>query len=202
MKETSQPGADDEFHDETLAALKSLRPRSPQLDWEAIRAATVAEPSPSAIVPFPERIPRAVAWWSGVAAGTAITFLAMQWFIVSDLKIKVTQLEQIAGRNPSPSAKTQVANDSDIAVFGSVWDLNAILNGPNLSVGSYRGHPTRWVHARSKSEVAESIAVPRFDEPTPSENENPRGTRDRETDPSEPEKNRVRLLKELQREIY
>jgi hypothetical protein len=202
MKKTSHPGNDGELHDETLAALKALRPRSPHLDWEAIRAATVAEPTPSAIVPFPERVPRAVAWWSGVAAGAAITFLAMQWFVVSDLKIQVTQLEQSAGGNLSPSLKAQVANEPDIAVFGSVWDPNAILNGPNLSVGSYRGYPTRWVHARSKSGMPESHPAPRFDEPTPTENENSRGTSERKTDPPEPEKNRVRLLKELQREIY
>jgi hypothetical protein len=202
MKKTSHPGTDGESRDETLAALKALRPRSPQLDWEAIRAATVAEPTSSAFVPFPERVPRAVAWWSGVAAGAAITFLAMQWFVVSDLKIKVVQLEQTAGKNPSSSLKTQVASESDIAGLGSVWDPNAILNGPNLSVGSYRGHPARWVHTRSNSETPDSNPVPRFDEPTPTENENSRGTSDRETDPPEPEKNRVRLLKELQREIY
>lgn len=76
----NQPMNNDEVHDDRIERLKALKPRSPKLDWDVIHFARISVDSDRTLEASSRstRIPPSVAWWSGLAAGVAITYFAMQ----------------------------------------------------------------------------------------------------------------------------
>jgi len=211
VNETTQGPNEREFDSDKVDALRSLKPRTPRLDWDAIRSAQVTEESATAsikpsIVSRTSNGPHAVAWWSGMAVGAAIMFCAMQWFVLSELKAKIERLEQStsvterAASGIQPSVEDESAGK--IAVTESSFAADLLREPTNLSVGSYRRR-SDWLvalrarHPRNESSTAVSLA-----ESTHAQIENKSVPSHYENDPVEPPLNRLQLQKELQREIY
>ena len=211
MNETTQGPNDGEFDNDKVDALRSLMPRTPRLDWDAIRSAQVAEESDAttikpSIVSRTSNGPHAVAWWSGMAAGAAIMFCAMQWFVLSDLRAKIERLEQSTSAVERTAREippvTTIENDRGIAVTESSFAVDLLREPTNLSVGSYRRRSDWLVALRARHPRNESSNSVSLVDSTHAQIEN-KSVLDRdENDPVEPPLNRLRLQKELQREIY
>jgi hypothetical protein len=137
-----------------------------------------------------------------MAAGVAITFFAMQWFVLRDLRAQVAQLEQTIIASTERSAENSLANERTFSRTETYLDLNALLDGPNLSVGSYRGPIDRLVHVRPKFPAIESSSVSGMDEATVSNSMTTPRNRDLEMDPEQSTVSRLQLIKDLQREVY
>jgi hypothetical protein len=211
MNEPANEQPHREVQDDRLVSLKSLKPRAPRLDWEAIHSAQRAEvASTPRIKPsffsLTNNGQRAVSWWSGVAAGAAIMFCAMQWFVLSELKAKIERLEQSAsatertalGMQPS----VEVESARKIAVTESSFALDLGREPTNLSVGSHRWRSDWFVASRARHPRNESSSSVSLEDSTDAQKAN-KSVLDRyENDPVEPPLNRLRLQKELQREIY
>jgi hypothetical protein len=192
----NEPSKDYEAQDERVARLKALQPRAPQLDWNAIQAARFSnDTNPVQAVPAlglrPIRIRPAVAWWSGLAAGAAIAFLAMHWFVVRELRSELSQLKQATGEASTATTNNNRSTDQlappSMAVL---MDIGSIPERSDLSVGSYRsnGHSTI-----STSSDAESRLF--SDAPT-------RARQALETEHSETHANRLMLLRELKQTVH
>lgn len=211
MNESADDETHYEFQDDRIDALKSLKPRAARLDWDAIQSALDREESAIPAQPTPrigitDRIPKTVAWWSGMVAGAALMFFAMQWFVLRDLAAKIERLEQSARQAQPSSPKTSFAkasvNDPAIQDAEPLIDVNALLETPNLTVGSFRRGRDRLVVARSMLPGSEASSSVNLDEASPTQTESAPATGHREADPPEPAMNRLRLQKELQRDIY
>jgi len=207
MNEPNQGPEQSEHDNKLVDSLRTVKPRAPRLDWDAILAAgletdaTIPASNPGLLrVSSTARI--AVAWWSGMAAGVAITFFAMQWFVLHDLRAKVAQFEQTVSATTEKSIESPSAQATIIANSGRLFDLNALLDTPNLSVGSYRGPMDRLVYVRSKSLATESISKSAIDDATGPKSTDTSVNRDPDIDRLEPTVNRLQLIKDLQREIY
>lgn len=191
----NEPSKDYEAQDERVARLKALQPRAPQLDWNAIQAARISdEANPVQVVPAfglrPIRIRPAVAWWSGLAAGAAIAFVAMHWFVVRELRSELSQLKQATGET-APANNNQRSTDQHAppALAGLV-DFGSILERSDLSVGSYRSNGNATL---ATSSDADSLTF--ADAPT-------RARPALVAEHSEPHANRLMLLRELKQTIH
>jgi len=207
MNEPNHDSADHQFDHDLIDALKTLNPRAPRLDWDAIRTAQLTEeattrPSSSHPHRFPAAARFAVAWWSGLAAGVAITFFAMQWFVLYDLRIQVERLEQTANAKSKSTTRDPEFNDRTIAGTESVLDFNLLLDAPNLSVGSYRELSERLVYARRFATGAETSPSADLDHTSGTPIEPAAVTNAIESEPAKHSTNRLRLQQDLQREIY
>lgn len=188
-------------------SLKTLRPRTPQIDWDAIKDARAERDStlPLAITsrsPWAAYGPFAVAACVGVAAGAAFTFFAMNWLILNDLQAKVTRLEQEASKvalapNVSQPAPERASTESDPEL-----DLYLRLETPQLSVGAYRGRPDRLINASSNSSRSASTSSP-ANNITPDSNRAITPSKiDAEQHQSGKVLNQMQLLNELRQSIY
>ncbi|MBU6239026.1 MAG: hypothetical protein KGQ51_14480 [Planctomycetes bacterium] len=207
MNEPNQGPDDCELDNELVDSLRILKPRVPRLDWDAIRAAQLeTDATIPASTPCPPQFSSAariaVAWWSGMAAGVAITFFAMQWFVLRDLRAQVAQLEQTVIATTKKNVESSSAQATIIVNTGNFLDLNALLDTPNLSVGSYRWPIDRMVYVRSKSLAMESTSKSAIDDATGPQSTDTSGNRDPKIEPAEPPVNRLQWIKDLQREVY
>lgn len=207
MNDPNQGPEQSEHDNKLVDSLRKVKPRAPRLDWDAIRAAgletdaTIPASNPGLLrVSSTARI--AVAWWSGMAAGVAITFFAMQWLVLHDLQAKIAQLEQTVIATSERTIENPTTMAPIITDMGTPYDLNALLDTPNLSVGSYRGPIDRLVYDGSKSLAMESTSKSASDDATGPKSTDTSGNRDSEIDRLEPTVNRLQLIKDLQREIY
>lgn len=193
MNETSK---DYEAQDERVARLKALQPRAPQLDWNAIQAARISdEANPLQVVPAsglrPNRIRPAVAWCSGLAAGAAIAFVAMHWFVVRELRSELSQLKQATGETTPATTNNNRSTDQHAPPSMAVlMDIGSIMERSDLSVGSYRSNGHATISASS-----DANSRPFSDAPT-------RARHALETEHSEPHANRLMLLRELKQTIH
>jgi hypothetical protein len=137
-----------------------------------------------------------------MAAGVAITFFAMQWFVLRDLRAQVAQLEQTVIATTEKNIESSSAQATIIVNTGNFSDLNALLDTPNLSVGSYRGPIDRMVYVRSKSLAMEPTSKSAIDDATGLQSTDTSGNRDPKIEPAEPPLNRLQWIKDLQREVY
>ncbi|MFN7736636.1 MAG: hypothetical protein ACK52S_06310 [Pirellula sp.] len=204
-------------HEDALVdALKSVKPRAPRIDWDAIRGVHISEEA-TLTTTNPAKIPlyangsRALTLCSGMAVGAAITFVAMQWMVLSDLRAKLERLEQIAPATAPKSTGLQDIKTRDNLVAEPAFDWNGLLDTPNLSVGSYRGLPDRLVSSRSVSQSFEPSSPSNSDELSRPKNEStpdknylapPSATGAPESERMEPAMNRLWLLKELHRVVH
>jgi len=207
MNEPNQGPDDCELDTELVDSLRTLKPRVPRLDWDAIRAAQLeTDAAIPASTPYPPQFSSAariaVAWWLGMAAGVAITFFPMQWFVLRDLRAQVAQLEQTVIATTEKNIESSSAQATIIVNTGNFLDLNALLDTPNLSVGSYRGPIDRMVCVRSKSLAMESTSKSAIDDATGLQSTDTSGNRDPKIEPAEPPVNRLQWIKDLQREVY
>ncbi len=191
----NEPTNDHNVHDIRVERLRALKPRTPQLDWEAIHSARSSDDSnptqtPPASVVLPIRVRPAVAWWSGLVAGVAITFFAMQWFVLSELRSELYELKQTARGATSESTKIQTAVERSDPPTASLVDINSILDRSDLSVGSYRGYGKRMVHTSASSEESPSI------------DNRSQASGPLELDRPEPTANRLLLLQELKQVVH
>lgn len=213
MNEPNHDSTDHQFDHDLVASLKTLKPRAPRLEWNAIRVAELVEeatthPPNSGPLRFPATARFAVAWWSGMAVGGAITFFAMQWFVLHDLRNKVERLQQATNETVKPTTGNPwyndrtMYNDRTIAGTESAFDINLLLDAPNLSVGSCRGLSEQLVYTRRFATGAETSFSAGLD-PTPGTPIEPSAvTEAAESEPGERATNRLRLQQDLQREIY
>ncbi len=207
MNEPQHDSTDHEFGNDLVDTLKTLKPRAPRLDWDAIHAAQLADetttrPPNSGPLRFPATARFAVAWWSGMAVGVAITFFAMQWFVLNDLRNKVERLEQAANATAKPTTGNPWFNDRTIAGTESAFDFNLLLDAPNLSVGSYRELSERLVYARRFATGSEPSSSADLDHTSGTPIKPSAVTETAESEPAGRATNRLRLQQELQREIY
>lgn len=207
MNEPNHESIDHQFDHDLIDALKTLKPRAPRLDWGAIRTPQLAEgattrPSSSRPLRFPTTARFAVTWWSGLAAGVAITFFAMQWFVLHDLRIKVERLEQTANAKAKSTTLDPEFNDRTIAFTESVLDFNLLLDAPNLSVGSYRGLSEQLVYTRRLGTGAETSPSADLDHTSGTPVDPAAVINAVESEPAKQSTNRLRLQQDLQREIY
>jgi len=198
---------DREGHDDRVDELRALQPRAPQLNWDAIRSAHGTQESTllqsvSVSVASPARIRPAVAWWSGLAAGAAITFFTMQWLVLSDLRAQLHQLEQTARTTSPKSPRVPDALERPTRGTESMVDIHALLDDPSLTVGSYRGRENRWVYAHSDSSRIERSIRSAPKNPSQSTDTDSRSVEDLEVSPSESSANQLLLLRELQRVVF
>jgi hypothetical protein len=211
MNEPANEQPHREVQDDRLVSLKSLKPRAPRLDWEAIHSAQSAEVSANprikpSFVSLTIKGQRAVAWWSGVAAGAAISFCAMQWFVLSELKAKIERLEQSTSETERTAPGTQPSGEFEsarkITVTESSFAVDLLREPTNLSVGSYRQRSDWLVALSARHPRNESSTSVSLEDSTHAQIENKSMLDHDENDPVEPPLNRLRLQKELQREIY
>lgn len=199
--------SDREVHDDQVDELKALKPRAPQLNWDAISSAHGAEDSTrlqslSVPVASPARIRPAVAWWSGLAAGATITFFALQWLVVSDLRAQLQQHKQTASVKSTNSTKLPDTVERQILETESVVDIHALLDRPSLSVGSYRVCADRLVYSTVDSIRTDRPQRPSSNNPSQSTDADARSVENFEVSQSESSANRLLLLRELQRVVY
>lgn len=198
---------DREGHDDRVDELKALKPRAPQLNWDAIRSAHSTQESillQSASVPVasPAHIRPAVAWWSGLAAGAAITFFTMQWLVLNDLRAQLHQLEQTAKTTSPKSPHFPDAVERPTRGTESTVDIHTLLDEPRLSVGSYRGRENRWVYSHSDSSRIERSLRAASKNPSQSTDTDSRSVEDLEVSPPESSANQLLLLRDLQRVVF
>ncbi len=152
----NKPTNDQDDHDEWNEPLKSLKPRAPRLDWNAIQAAHAVERNTAmslrpASAAAPLRFGPAVAWWSGLAAGAAIMFVAMHWLVLNDLRSRLDLLEQSARSSTSNPTKVQPSLESKPSGIVQAVDFYDLLDRTSLTVGSIRGNQNRLIHAHANS---------------------------------------------------
>lgn len=200
------PTNDREDHDDSHSPLKSLKPRAPQLDWDAIHAArtedlaatTAIRPTPAAARP---RIGPAVAWWSGLAAGAAITFFTMQWLVLNDLRTKLDRLEQTAQRSTSEPAKLPSSHTSKPSSLAHAVDFQELFDRTQLTVGSVRGNANRLIHTHASASDSER-ASPDANMPSDSKRDVAPVRADGQFPPEAPLSNHWLLLKELKQAVH
>jgi hypothetical protein len=191
----NEPIDNGEVRDDRIDRWKALRPRAPKLDWDAIHSARITEaPMLPQAGPAPfqwrARMTPAIAWWSGLAAGAVITFFAMQWIVLNDLRKQLRELELTARSTTPKSTEIQTAKDRVTSPSASVVDIHSLLDRTRLSVGSYRGRGDRWIHASSNSDELHSTDT------------GYRTSGPLEIDRPEPSANRLLLLRELKQIVH
>ncbi len=207
MNESNHTPNHREFDNKLVDSLRTLKPRPPRLDWDAIRAAHDAEDSasssakPSSIFMLASGR-HLVAWCSGMAAGVAITFFAMQWLVLNDLRAKVERLERTANGAAKSTTSNPSLNDRGIAGTRSAFDVNLLLDAPNLSAGSYRGPSDRFVHASPFAGGAVPLSSANLDDGSRSQYQPATKTTAGESDSVDRATDRFRLQQDLQRDIY
>lgn len=190
---------EEEPEEAIIDALRTLRPRNPRIDLAAIDSAVLAVKPADRDLPAEwdagfSRRHLAVAWWSGLAAGVAITFLAMQLLVVSHLRTKIVQLEPAAIQSEDPPREHRLP-EGGTTVNTPAVDWNRILNSPDLSVGSYRLGLDRLIHTHV-------TALDRIDFPMTQNSDSKSGQIELEIDPPKSQTNRLQLLEQLQGEVY
>jgi|GEM_PF-6426325 len=196
-----------EFENEIVDSLKKLKPRACRIDWDAIRSAQGAA---DVQIPAVQRTPRALparwqragAWWSGLAVGVAITFLSMHWIVLRELRTKIERLEQAAIATAPRASGNLSANEQSLANSRSAFDVNALLDAPNFSVGSSRVRADRLVSTLSIPKRSEPASAAGFDDSLGPESGNTAGDQDPQADRRDPAVSPLQLLRELQHEFY
>jgi hypothetical protein len=200
------PANDQDNHDEWNEPLKSLKPRAPRLDWDAIQAAhadacTATTSLRPASAAAPLRVGPAVAWWSGLAAGAAITFLAMQWLVLNDLRSRLDLLEQSARRSTSNTTKIQPSLESKPSGIVQAVDFHDLLDRTNLTVGSVRGSQNRLIHAHASSSESDRSSS-HTNVPSASTSDDLPVRVEGEIAPEVSSVNRLLLLRELKQAVH
>lgn len=205
MNEPNDKPKDSELDSDVIEALRAHQPCAPRIDWDAIHAARMKQDSATApkIIPDSWTMYRtfAVAGCSGLAIGAAVTFLMMNWFIMSKLHARIADLEQAASIADLNSPQTAKTNETTIARSDSLSELYLQLDMP-LSVGTLRGRPDRFIHTHSTPLERTSFSEQGFDASDPLQGHNPLDIGSHGFAPSEKTPTRQHLFNELQQSIY
>lgn len=194
-----------ELDGDVIEALRAHKPCAARIDWDAIHAARMNQDSKSAEKTIPASWATyrtfAVAGCSGLAVGAALTFLMMNWFIMSKLHTKIAELEQAASIADLNSATTIKTNETTVTRSDSLLDLYLQLDSP-LSVGTLRGRPDRFIHTRANRLEQTAFSEQGLDEPTLVQSHSPLAIGSFRFDPPEKGPTRQQLFNELQQSIY
>jgi hypothetical protein len=197
---------DPDLDGDLIGALKAHKPCAPRIDWDAINAARVKQDSESLAekttpATWSNYRTFALAGCSGLAVGAALTFLMMNWFIMSKLHAKIAELERATSIADLNSVQTVKTNETTIARSDSLLELYLQLDSP-LSVGTLRGRPDRFIHTHSTPLERTSFSAPGYDEPDPTQGHGPLPAERYGFEPPEKTPTRRQLLNELQESIY
>lgn len=207
MNQPSNDPKDYHLSNDVVDALKMLRPRPPQLDWNAIHTAR-STPDSTRPIATPLRsswaayMPLAMASCIGVAVGASFTYVAMNWIVLSNMQAKIMQLEKETMTASSKSMNAEpIATKTDTPSV-SITEMYLNLDSPQLSVNAYRGRNDRLINVPLTNNVTEQTAPSAANDAVQSQGNSTAVTNNDEPDSKQNVLNPMQLLKELRQSIY